>query len=144
MKTKDYVICVDFDGTVVTHKYPEIGDEVPNAVKWLKRFQSMGCKLILNTMRSNGREPLDKNGKIQPIDVLTEAAHWFDERGISLYGINVNPTQKQWTQSPKVYGNIYIDDAAAGCPLIYPLDGGRPYVDWDTVGEIVLKRMTIG
>ena len=47
-----------------------------------------------------------------------------------MYGYNENRSQKSWTQSNKVYGNMYIDDAAFGCPLIHPEDGSRPYVDW--------------
>jgi hypothetical protein len=70
-------------------------------------------------------------------DYLTDAVNWFKERDIQLYGINENPTQKDWTTSPKSYANLYIDDASLGCPLIYGRE--RPYVDWDAVE----KHLTI-
>lgn len=112
-------IAVDFDGTCVTHEYPNIGKDI-GAVPVLKKLADRGYKIILNTMRS-GKE-------------LSDAVKWFEENEISLYGINNNPTQKSWTTSPKVYAHIYIDDAALGCPLkMVPSISDRPYVDWKKV-----------
>ena len=112
-------IAVDFDGTCVTHDYPRVGKDI-GAVPVLKMFVESGHKLILNTMRS-GKE-------------LADAVQWFKDNGIPLYGANENPTQKQWTASPKVYANLYIDDAALGCPLkMNPNISGRPFVDWDYI-----------
>ena len=44
------------------------------------------------------------------------------------FGVNENPTQHEWTSSPKVYGHIYIDDAALGAPLVTDVDD--KYIDW--------------
>ena len=41
------VIAVDFDGTIVEHKYPEIGRERPFAVDVLKMLIAERHKLIL-------------------------------------------------------------------------------------------------
>ena len=98
-------IAIDFDGTCVMHEYPKIGKENEGCVDVLKELVREGHKLILYTMRS---------GK-----TLKQAVDWFKERGIPLWGINENPTQSAWTFSPKIYANMYIDDAACGCPLIY-------------------------
>lgn len=121
---EQFVIAVDFDGTVVKHRFPQIGDEVPNCVKVLKALQAKGYKLVLNTMRSDGPKG----------NFLSAAENWFRERDIHLYGINCNPNQWQWTSSPKVYAHLYIDDAALGAPLIYE-EGERPFVDWQKVLE---------
>ena len=121
-------VCVDFDGTIVDHRYPEIGKPVPAAIKWLKRIHQSGGKLILYTMRSDG-------GRMG--DVLSDAVTYLKSEGIELFGVNENPTQKTWTSSPKVYGEIYIDDAAFGCPLIHPKGFARPCVDWKKVGPQV-------
>ena len=110
-------IAIDFDGTCVKHKYPNIGKDI-GAVPVLKKLIEYKHKLILNTMRS-GKE-------------LDEAVNWFKENDIELFGINNNPTQKHWTDSTKVYANLYIDDVNLGCPLIYPDNEERPYVDWKT------------
>ena len=112
-------IAIDFDGTCVTHDYPRIGKDI-NAVNVLKKLVANGHKLILNTMRS-GKE-------------LKEAINWFKKNDIELYGANENPTQKKWTNSPKVYAHLYIDDAALGCPLKMDLSlSDRPFVDWEAV-----------
>jgi hypothetical protein len=117
-------ICVDFDGTLVTHDYPEVGKELPGAVETCQALIADGHQLILWTMRS-GKE-------------LQDAVQWCFERGITLVGVNKNPTQENWTASPKAYASIYIDDAALGAPLNYdPSYHSRPYVDWIRVKEIL-------
>ena len=62
----------------------------------------------------------------------------LDEYGYELYGANENPSQKSWTNSPKVYAHMYIDDAALGCPLKMDLNlSDRPFVDWDGVSTLL-------
>ncbi len=46
------IIGVDFDGTVVEHKYPQIGKEMLFAFATLKALQQKGHKLILWTIRT--------------------------------------------------------------------------------------------
>jgi hypothetical protein len=125
------IIAVDFDGTCTTHDYPRIGKDI-GAAKVLKRLANRGDKLILWTMRS-GKE-------------LAEAVEWFGTNGISLLGINKNPTQKEWTASPKAYANIYIDDAALGCPLVVDKAiSDRPFVDWHKVEQMLFdSELVIG
>ena len=120
-------ICVDFDGTVVTHEYPAVGRDL-GAERILKRLVIKGHLLILWTMRS-GKE-------------LQDAVDWYEERGIPLYGINHNPDQSSWTSSPKAYGHLYIDDAALGAPLTFPADGGSPHICWDKV-EAMLRETRV-
>ena len=45
------VIAVDFDGTIVRHRYPAIGEELPFAIETLKKLQKDGHKLILWSVR---------------------------------------------------------------------------------------------
>ena len=126
-------IAVDFDGTIVDHRYPEIGDEVPGATHWIREFQKAGAKVMLWTMRSDG-------GKDGP--VLSHAVNWCFERGVVFDKVNHDSGQESWTKSPKLYANLYIDDAAFGCPLREnPRCGGRPYVDWSVVGPAVLQLL---
>lgn len=119
-------IAVDFDGTVVKHQYPFIGEDVPHAERVLKRLVTVGqVDLILFTMRSN--------------EELLRAVEWYESKSIPLWGVQANPTQSQWTSSPKAYANYYIDDAAVGCPLIHSsLD--RPYVDWVAVERFFVRE----
>ena len=65
---------------------------------------------------------------------LAAAVQWFKDNDIPLHGVNEDPGQKEWTQSPKVFANLYIDDAALGCPIL--VDGtlsDRPFVDWEQI-----------
>lgn len=132
---KQNIIGLDFDGTCVTHEFPKVGREI-GAVPVLKELVDAGYKLILWTMRSDGREQLNaRNGEpLANPNPLTDAVNWFKENGIELYGIQRNPTQDAWTSSPKAYAHIYIDDAALGAPLIYP-EGERPHIDWAAVHQ---------
>lgn len=130
METKGITIVIDFDGTCVTHEYPKVGKDI-GAAPVLKRLIKSGHNLILFTMRSE--------------KTLTDAVNWFEKNGIDLYGINENPNQKTWTKSPKAYGQLYIDDAALGCPLKldYSEDNETKfiqYVDWNKV-EFTLEKM---
>jgi hypothetical protein len=117
------IIAIDFDGTCVTHEYPEIGEDI-GAVPVLKELAGKGHSLILWTMR--GGTCKDK------------AVNWFMGNRIPLYGINTNPTQSEWTDSPKAYAQLYIDDAALGVPLIEG-KAKRPYVDWAEIRKILTK-----
>jgi hypothetical protein len=118
-------ICVDFDGTVVDHRYPDIGEPAPGAISWLKKLQRYGARLILFTMRSDSKEG-------RPL--LRDAVQYLEASGIKLYGVNRNPDQDDWTSSPKAYGDVYVDDSAFGCPLVKPKGFARPCVDWQIVG----------
>jgi hypothetical protein len=51
-----YTIAVDFDGTMVEHSYPKIGQDI-GAWDWLKKFQEEGANLILHTVRSSELPP---------------------------------------------------------------------------------------
>ena len=45
------IIAVDFDGTIVEHRYPRIGEEIPFAVDTLKLLQQEKHRLILWSVR---------------------------------------------------------------------------------------------
>jgi len=120
MKGTRMIIAIDFDGTLVEHKYPDIGNDAPMAFPMLREWQEQGHKLILYTMRS-GRE-------------LQEAVDYCIGKGIQFWGVNENPEQKSWTQSPKVYAHLYIDDAAYGVPKKPARElGVRHVVDWEKI-----------
>ena len=115
MAIHDATIAIDFDGTVVTHAYPEIGEDA-GAAPVLKELTDNGCRLILYSMR---------HGKL-----LDRAVEWFRVRGIPLYAVNENPSQKRWTSSPKIHADLYIDDCNLGCPLRFVDGETHPVADW--------------
>ena len=143
MKTMD--ICIDFDGTCVTHDFPRIGKDI-GAVPVLKKIVAAGHHLVLNTMRSNRlkKNPIGNDLIVDEKGMfLHEAIKWFMDNNIQLYGVKVNPSQSCWTTSVKVYADLYIDDAALGAPLKYnPEISDRPYIDWVLV-EQLLEEMGV-
>ena len=84
-------IAVDFDGTIVDHRFPDIGKPVPGAFRWLEALQDAGAKLILFTMRSDGQ---------QYGDVLTDAVEFCRKNGIEFYGVNRDPDQDASSHVP--------------------------------------------
>ena len=67
-------IAVDFDGTIVEHRYPEIGKELPFATQTLKMLIEDRHKLILWSVRE---------GKL-----LEDAVEWCRKRGVEFYAVN--------------------------------------------------------
>ncbi len=136
-------IVVDFDGTCVSHEFPVVGKEIGSAPV-LKKLVKNGHRLILFTMRSD--RPVGGNTGDPTIhDVtgmfLTDAVNWFNKNKIPLYGVQANPTQKNWTTSPKAYGQLIIDDAALGCPLKIDFSiSERPFADWDAINKYLISN----
>lgn len=137
------IIAIDFDGTCVTHEFPAIGKDI-GAVPVLKELVANGHRLILWTMRSDVEQPRSDNPDIhtQGGQYLTDAVNWFKENDIPLWGIQSNPEQHTWTHSPKAYAQLYIDDAALGCPLLVDASM-QNHVNWEAVREWLIDREII-
>lgn len=110
-------IAVDFDGTIVEHKFPDIGKEIPFAIETLRTLAEEGHRLILWTSRDG--------------ELLEEALKFCRERGLEFYAVNSNyPPGSLFTSraggSCKVVADVYIDDRNIG---------GLP--DWGTIHEII-------
>ena len=101
-ETMHVKIAVDFDGTIVDHKFPEIGEEKLFAFSTLKAIQKKGFKLILWTYRS---------GKL-----LDEAVEYCKQNGVEFYAVNKNYPEEIFDESMsrKVDVDIYIDDKNIG------------------------------
>ena len=96
------IIAVDFDGTIVEHKYPNIGKVIPFALESLKLLQKKGHQIILWTCRT-GKE-------------LDEAVIFCQKHGIEFYAVNKNYPEEQFdiTVPRKIHADIYIDDRNLG------------------------------
>jgi hypothetical protein len=118
------IIAVDFDGTVVKHRYPKIGETIPYSAEVLRELINNGHRIMLWTMRSG--------------ENLNEAIDWFSDKGIILWGVNENPTQHKWSKSNKQFADLYIDDAALGCPTFPDLDmPTRKIVNWNEIKKLL-------
>ena len=96
------IIAVDFDGTIVQHKYPKIGKEIPFATMTLKKLQEEGHRLILWTYRTD--------------ELLNEAVDFCESKGIEFYAINKSfPEEKFDENAPrKIHCDLFIDDRNVG------------------------------
>ena len=77
---------------------------------------------------------------------LDDAVNWYKEKGIELYGINENPKQEEFSSSPKVYANYYIDDKSFGSPVKMEKDEDdkeKPYVNWENVRNLLIENNII-
>lgn len=111
-------IAIDFDGTIVEHKYPKIGKEIPFALQTLKQLYQDGHQLVLWTYRV-GQE-------------LQEALDYCTKNGVTFYAINKNYPEEVFDEavSRKILADMYIDDRNyGGLPdwgEIYASISGRP------------------
>jgi len=115
------IIAVDFDGTIVEHRYPAIGKERPFATETLKKLIKDGHRLILWTVRE-GR-------------LLDEAVDFCRERGVEFYAVNRDYPEEEKEHnkhySRKLKADVWIDDRNVG---------GLP--DWGTIYEMITYRKT--
>jgi len=106
------IIAIDFDGTIVEHKFPKIGEPRKNVFRVLKQLKKDGHKLILWTCR---------DGKY-----LDEAVDFCKENGIEFDAIN-NNIKSGFMPLPKIYADLYIDDRGLmGIPS-----------DWNTIYNMI-------
>ena len=112
-------IAVDFDGTIVEHRYPEIGKELPFATQTLKMLIEDRHKLILWSVRE---------GKL-----LEDAIEWCRKRGVEFYAVNKDfpeeDLSKNQSFSRKLKADVWIDDRNIG---------GLP--DWGTIYQMITEK----
>jgi hypothetical protein len=115
-------IAVDFDGTIVEHKYPEIGEELPFATETLRMLIKDQHRLILWSVREG--------------QLLEDAINWCRERGVEFYAVNKDyPEEKvEWNNhfSRKIKADVWIDDRNIG---------GLP--DWGTMYRIISHHLSL-
>lgn len=114
------LIAVDFDGTIVEHKYPAMGKERPFALDVLKRLAAEGNRIVLWTSRE---------GKL-----LEDAVEFCRKRGLEFYAVNSEiQTGSLFANSPsnrrKISADIYIDDRNLG---------GLP--EWGEIYEMITQK----
>ncbi|HSP11318.1 MAG TPA: hypothetical protein VLO29_02235 [Salegentibacter sp.] len=99
---KSLTIAVDFDGTIVENKFPEIGKPMLFAFESLQKLQEEGHLLILWTYRYGEK--------------LDEAIEFCRKRGIEFYAVNKSYPEEDFDQgiSRKILADIFIDDRNIG------------------------------
>lgn len=111
-------IAVDFDGTIVEHRYPEIGAEIPFAIETLKMLTKEQHRLILWSVREG--------------ELLEEAVEYCRQRGVEFYAVNKDYPEEKLTDkgfSRKLKVDLFIDDRNLG---------GLP--DWGTIYRMIKEK----
>ena len=93
------IYAVDFDGTLCTNEFPEIGAPHQAVIELIKRLRADGNKIILWTCRSGQN--------------LTSAVAWCEAFGLEFDAINDNLAENIAcfnNNSRKVNADFYIDD----------------------------------
>lgn len=123
-------IAIDFDGTIVEHKYPRIGREYPFALATLRKLAQEGHKLILWTVREG--------------EQLAEAIEFCRAKGVEFYAINSNypdASLEADLSARKLKVDLFIDDRnLGGLPL---RDRSTDAPDWSAIYEIIHNNLTI-
>lgn len=99
------ILAVDFDGTIVSNCFPEIGEALFGAIESLIALKENGNKLILWTCREDSPERF----------YLEEAIHFCLTRGLTFDAVNENLPESPFYHmgdSRKIYADYYIDDKA--------------------------------
>lgn len=123
---KKMKISVDFDGTLVSHNFPRIGEDL-GAVQWFNKILQKypnDVELILWTMRD--------------AHYLEDALDWCREHELSIIGYD-RVKKEDWTVSPKIHVQLIIDDHALGMPIT--IINGKRAVVWEKAGPILLKAV---
>jgi len=119
---KKLIFAIDFDGTIVEHKYPDIGNILPKAKETINWLYDQGHTIIIWTCRYT-RE--DLNSMEQFLNYNKIKFHKINENADEIQKGSFNPT-------PKIYANIYLDDRGL---MFIP--------DWKLIRAILEKRPEI-
>ena len=113
------IIAVDFDGTLCTNKWPEIGDPNFPLIEYLKKQQNLGNKVILWTCRTE--------------NLLVDAVAWCASYGLYFNEVNRNVSEvitKMDGDSRKIFAHEYIDDRAVSLDKFKEHADGRRRKSW--------------
>lgn len=97
------IYAIDFDGTIVENRFPDIGPLRSEAHWFIRQLKARGDKWVLYTMREG--EHLQKAlTYLWALDLAPDAVNDNLEEIKEAYGNNPR----------KVFANVYIDDHNAG------------------------------
>lgn len=104
------VICIDFDGTIVEHAFPVIGEPLPLAFEVMAALKAEGHHLILWTCREDHPTRVDR-------DYLRQAVEFCRSRGIEFDAVNeaiVDMDFREFGKRRKPHAHCVIDDRNLG------------------------------
>ena len=127
------LIYLDFDGTVVEHQYPIIGEPNPNCFEVLDKVIKAGHKIILNTMRVEFQD-----GTLEEaISYIQKGLFKIDPKHTPNFKLEhtlekIHPPEWNWDRHLKEEC-IYIDDICKGTPMRDNIIKFGQMVDWSAL-----------
>lgn len=116
-------IYLDFDGTVVEHAYPNMGEPNPLAIEIITKLKNAGHEIILNTYRAN----LNKKLLQDAVDYMNDKV--FTDVGIKYLDSKKNPSPLDFEQSSN-HNILFIDDISPNTPMIRQVHVAGDMVNW--------------
>ncbi len=108
---QSFVIAIDFDGTIVDHEFPYIGELKPHAKEVINELYDEGHTIIIWTCRTSQHAiGIDKDSS----PTIFHVKEFLESKGIKFDTINHNDPDSGFQPSPKVFAHIYIDDRQLG------------------------------
>lgn len=115
------IIAIDFDGTIVRDRFPDIGEMIPGAKEVINDFYAQGNRIIIWTSRT-GIE-------------LARAVEWLARSGIKYHLVNEscpdNVRKYGGRDTRKIFADIYVDDKG-----LIPLPDS-----WHEIKEMIIDKV---
>lgn len=117
---KKRIIAIDFDGTIVEDRFPEIGKMIPGAKEYITALKKDGYKVILWTSRTG-------IALARAVEFLTKEGIIFDEINNSCK----DNVKEHGSDTRKIFADVYVDDK---CVMM------MPFPPWSEIYEMIHQR----
>ena len=119
------IIAIDFDGTIVSHKYPHTGDPRPGVKQAIDKLRSKGYYILIYSCRTSTEINDTDDGCIQQAQIITDtlnrydipfdeicmynkpiAIAYFDDRAIAVPEVPVGNDDVMWANAIETFEQI--------------------------------------
>ena len=117
------IIAIDFDGTIIQDKYPDIGNPYPGAIQAINELYDDGYCIIIDSCRARDKED--------------EMIDWLNRNGVKYCHCNENCRiliRRYSTDCRKISADIYIDDKSLFAPNMENPN------QWDIIKNMIMLK----
>ena len=100
-------IAVDFDETITSKKFPEMGEPNSDVVNLLRQLRTSGWHIIIHTCRINGDWPEPSRSQKE-----AEMVSYLIEHEV--------PYDTMWKKEGKPLAHVYLEDRSLNPKLLHP------------------------
>ena len=103
------IISIDFDGTIVRERWPDIGSPLPGALAAIRKLHAAGHTIIINSCRAGAAEDAMRQWLAEHLPGCIDYINENDPKRCALFGGDCR----------KISADVYIDDKGIFCDGIY-------------------------